>query len=138
MATRREARERALELCYELDVRERPAGEVLSDLPVPPDDYTERVVVGVDEHREELDRRIDAASEHWSIDRMAVVDRALLRIGAFELGHVPEVPTGVVISEAVELARRYSTDESGRFVNGVLSALARELRDDGDGDAAAG
>lgn len=126
--TRREARERALSLGYELDVRERSADDVLSDLPVPPDAYTTTLVRGVDEHRAHLDQLIGEAAEHWRVDRMAVVDRVLLRIGAYELVHCAEIPTAVVISEAVELAKQYSTDESGRFVNGVLARLAREQR----------
>ncbi len=147
MGTRREARERSLTLCYELDVRGRRASEMLDDLPVAPDPYTERLVRGVHERRSELDSAIAAAAEHWSLERMAVVDRVLLRIGAYELAHCPEVPRAVAISEAVELAKRYSTEESGSFVNGVLSRLATELRGpeaeavDGDrrgGDVAAG
>ncbi|HLG01550.1 MAG TPA: transcription antitermination factor NusB [Acidimicrobiia bacterium] len=128
MGTRREAREHALTLCYELDVRGRTANEMLADLPVPPDAYAASIVAGVDADREALDQRIGEAAEHWTLDRMAVIDRVLLRIGAFELAHHPEVPTAVVIDEAVELAKRYSTEESGRFVNGVLSRLAGELR----------
>lgn len=130
MGTRREAREHALTLCYELDVRNRSATELLADLPAPPDPYAEELVRGVDDQREKLDARIDAAAEHWSLARMAVVDRVLLRIGAYELAEQPGVPTAVVIDQAVELAKRYSTEESGRFVNGVLARLARDLRGD--------
>ena len=67
-------------------------------------------------------------SEHWSLDRMPVVDRALLRLGTYELGWCPGVPTAVAITEAVELAKQYSTKDSGRFVNGLLSRIAAELR----------
>ena len=136
MATRREAREHALSLCYELDVRELSAGELLDDLPVAPDEYAGILVQGVDDHRHELDTAIGKAAEHWTIERMALVDRNLLRIGAFELLHRPEVPTAVVISEAVELAKRYSTDESGRFVNGVLARLAVDSRGEAPPDEA--
>lgn len=132
MGTRREAREHALTLCYELDVRGRSAKELLADLPVPPDEYAESLVTGIDEDQEVLDARINAAAEHWSLDRMAVVDRVLLRIGAYELAEHKEIPTAVVIDEAVELAKRYSTEESGRFVNGILSRLAADLRGDPD------
>lgn len=128
MGTRREAREHALTLCYELEVRGEGAAVFLEGLPVPPDGYAVDLIRGVDGHREDLDRRIDTAAEHWSIDRMAMVDRAVLRIGAFELAHRADVPTAVVIDEAVELAKRYSTAESGRFVNGVLARLALDLR----------
>ena len=67
----------------------------------------------------------------WTIDRMAVLDRTLLRMAAYELAHEPSVPVAVVISEAVELAKQYSTEESGRFVNGVLGSVAKEVRRDG-------
>ena len=67
-------------------------------------------------------------AHNWDLDRMPALDRALLRLGAFELVHRPDVPTGAVINEAVELASQYSTDDSGRFVNGVLAAIAREVR----------
>jgi N utilization substance protein B len=128
MATRREARERALGLCYELDVRHVAAGDVLDDLPAPPDQYAELVVRGVDEHRDEIDALLTKFSERWAVDRMPAVDRALLRIGTYELGWQPDLPSGVVISEAVELAQEYSTKDSGRFVNGLLSRIAEELR----------
>ena len=130
MGTRREAREHAFTLCYELDLRDRSAEELLADLPVAPDPYAEELVRGVDTQRQELDRRIDAAAEHWSLERMAVVDRVLLRIATYELSRGAEIPTAVVIDEAVELAKRYSTEDSGRFVNGVLARLAKELRAD--------
>ena len=132
MSSRREARERALSLCYELDLSGRSAVDVLGELPVPPDELTEALVRGVDEHQGELDGLIDGAAEHWSVERMAVVDRCLLRIGCYELGYEPDVPTPVVINEAVELAKRYSTEDSGRFVNGILNAVARKVRPDAD------
>ncbi|HVM40515.1 MAG TPA: transcription antitermination factor NusB [Acidimicrobiia bacterium] len=128
MAPRREAREQALSLCYEIDLRDMDAATLLDELPVPPDEYTADILLGVSEHHGELDAMIDEAAEHWSLERMAVVDRNVLRIGAYELAHRPDVPTAVAISEAVELAQRYSTEESGRFVNGILAALARRLR----------
>ena len=128
MATRREARERALGLCYELDVRHVTAAELLDDLPAPPDEYAEVVVRGVDEHLDDIDALLAKFSERWAVERMPAVDRALLRIGTYELGWQRELPPGVVISEAVELAQEYSTKDSGRFVNGLLSRIAEELR----------
>jgi transcription antitermination protein NusB len=128
LRTRRESRERALSLCYERDIRGVSAKEVLDALPVPADPYAERLVLGVDEHREDLDALISSFAERWSIERMPFIDRNLLRIGCFELVHLPEVPTAVVISEAVELAKEYSTDDSGRFVNGMLARIAERVR----------
>ncbi|GIU87917.1 MAG: N utilization substance protein B [Acidimicrobiia bacterium] len=128
MPTRREARERALGLAYECEQRDLAPSELLADLPVPPDPYAVRLVLGVEAHREEIDALISKYSEHWAIERMPVVDRTLLRLGTFELGWVPDVPTAVVISEAVELAKQYSTKDSGRFVNGLLSRIAEAVR----------
>lgn len=128
MPTRREARERVLGLEYECEQRGLRGPEVLDELPVPPDEYVLRLVRGIDEHHDEIDALLRKYSEHWALERMPVIDRALLRMGVFELGWVPEVPTPVVISEAVELAKQYSTKDSGRFVNGLLSRIASELR----------
>ncbi|HEX2737837.1 MAG TPA: transcription antitermination factor NusB [Acidimicrobiia bacterium] len=128
MSTRREARERALSLCYELEVRDRDVDGMLADLPATPDEYTTQLARGVEEHREAIDAMLRKYSEHWALERMPVVDRAVLRMGCYELGWQPELPTGVVISEAVELAKQYSTKDSGRFVNGLLSRIAEDLR----------
>ena len=128
MATRREARERALGLCYEIEARGLSAGELLGDLVATPDAYAATLVRGVDEHRDEIDAHLRELSEHWALERMPAVDRALLRIGGYELGWQPELPVAVVIDEAVDLARQYSTKDSGRFVNAMLSRLAAELR----------
>ncbi|MGH8948728.1 MAG: transcription antitermination factor NusB [Acidimicrobiia bacterium] len=86
------------------------------------------LVRGVLEHKEELDNEIESASEHWSVARMPVIDRSILRLGLFELRHVRDTPTAVVVSEAVRLAKTYSTERSGSFVNGVLASLARSAR----------
>jgi len=126
-ATRREARERALSLCYEHDVRHGSGAEVLADLPVAPDPFVVTLVLGIDEHRDEIDALLREYSQHWSLERMPFVDRAILRVGCYELGW-GDLPTGVVINEAVELAKQYSTAESGRFVNGLLSRIAEQLR----------
>jgi N utilization substance protein B len=86
------------------------------------------LVAGVAATREEADRRIAAASVGWPLDRMAVIDRLVLRLAVAELLDPDGPPTAVVIDEAVELAKTYSTDESGRFVNGILAAITPELR----------
>jgi transcription antitermination protein NusB len=127
-ATRREARERALELCYESEARGLDVDVLLGELPAPPDAYAETLVAGVDAHRDEIDALLGKLSERWAVDRMPAVDRALLRIGGYELGWEPELPTAVIIDEAVDLAGRYSTRDSGRFVNALLSRMAAELR----------
>ena len=104
------------------------AADLIAELPVEPDEYACRIVLGADEHREEIDALIRKFSEHWSLERMPVIDRALLRLGTYELAWVPETPTGAIITEAVELAKQYSTKDSGRFVNGLLARIAEDVR----------
>jgi N utilization substance protein B len=126
--TRREARERALSLLYEADSKQVLPSRVLEELPVRPDRFVVDVVLGVEAEQARIDELISAHAIDWNLDRMPVVDRALLRMATYELLDRPDVPTGVVISEAVELATEYSTDESGRFVNGVLGTIAALIR----------
>lgn len=117
-----EPRERAVQELYEADQVERwgpPADLVGRAL---------RLTTGVMEHRDELDVSINRVADRWSVDRMPVVDRAVLRLALFELRHCPDVPTAVVLNEAVRIAKMFSTEHSGRFVNGVLAALARSER----------
>jgi N utilization substance protein B len=83
------------------------------------------LVLGTLEHAMESDERITPLLEGWTIERLPTIDRLLLRMAAFELQHRPETPRPVIINEAVELAKRFSTEDSGRFVNGVLSALSK-------------
>jgi N utilization substance protein B len=130
IGSRREARETALGLLYEADVRGEDPADTLARQVVAPVPYARDLVEGVAAHRDEIDARLRGASHGWTLERMAVVDRAVLRVATFELAHRPDVPTGVVVDEAVELAKQYSTEDSGRFVNGVLGALARALRPD--------
>ena len=125
---RREARERALSLLYEAETKGVAPAALLEELPVAPDAFAAALVAGVGERQADVDALISAHSIGWAVDRMPVVDRVLLRLGTYELLARPDVPTAVVISEAVELAGQYSTDESGRFVNGVLATIADEVR----------
>ncbi len=125
---RREARERALALLYEAETKGMPPSAVLDALPVPPDPFAAELVRGVGETSTTLDEHIGAVSRGWTVARMPALDRALLRVGCYELLYEPDTPTAVIINEAVELAGRFSTDDSGRFVNGVLSKLAADLR----------
>lgn len=128
VGTRREARERALALLYEAEQKGlRPLAVVLDDLPLAPEPYAGELVVGVSDHLAELDEVIGRYSHGWTVARMPAVDRMLLRMATFELAHT-DVPVGAAISEAVELAKRYSTDESHTFVNGLLSRVATEVR----------
>ena len=126
--TRREARERALSLLYEAESKQVQPSAVLSDLPVDPDPFVTNVVEGVGRDLRRIDALISSHAIGWEMDRMPAVDRALLRMATYELLDRPDVPIAVVISEAVDLAAQYSTDDSGRFVNGVLAAIAAEVR----------
>lgn len=95
---------------------------------IEPDELTRLIVRGVAEHQDRLDVAIEARATGWTLARMPVIDLNVLRIGAFELAERSDVPTAVVLDEAVELAKQFSTDDSGRFVNGVLAALVQDLR----------
>jgi N utilization substance protein B len=117
-----EARQLALEALYEADQRDLDVGP----LELPP--RVARLVAGVLSRQEELDREIEAVAEHWQVHRMAVVDRAILRLGLYELRYERDTPKGVVMAEAVRLAKEYGTERSGAFVNGVLAKLADQVR----------
>ncbi|MDZ7674192.1 MAG: transcription antitermination factor NusB [Acidimicrobiales bacterium] len=129
-ATRRDARERAVELLYESETRGVDVDDIVAALPLTPDAYALELAHGVTDHCIELDAVLGRHARNWPVARMAVTDRVVLRLGAFELATQPDVPTGAALSEAVELASRYgSTDETSRFVNGVLVAVGNEVRD---------
>lgn len=125
---RSDARERSLYLLYEAHSKGIAPADALALQVLEPDQLTRTLVSGVGEHREQLDRAIAHRAKGWTLARMPVLDVNVLRLGAFELAYRPDVPVAVVLDEAVELAKRFSTDDSGRFVNGVLSALVEDLR----------
>ena len=125
---RTDARERALILLYEAESKDVPPHQVLATQVLPTDELTRVLVEGVETHQQRLDRAIAAKAKGWTLSRMPSIDRNVLRIAGFELLCLPDVPVAVVLDEAVELAKRFSTDDSGRFVNGVLSSLVAELR----------
>jgi N utilization substance protein B len=153
MGDRRQARELALMILYELDVSKMTVelglsrvfgffdGEEPLDPPpsfaaqgapeAPPSEaakvYAEALVRGVKTHQDQIDAEVQRVSTHWRLDRMAKVDRNLLRLGAFEILHgVEEVPRKVVINEAVEIAKRFGTQESPAFINGILDRLEKK------------
>ncbi len=125
---RTDARERALLLLYEAESKRVAPSVVLAAQVLTPDDLTLELVNGVEANQERLDAEIAAHAKGWPLHRMPVIDRNVLRIAGFELMGRTDVPVAVVLDEAVELAKRFSTDDSGRFVNGVLSALVPVLR----------
>ncbi len=126
---RREARERAIELLYEAELRAAPSSEILENQVVELDSFVVDLVEGVTNNVEQLDAEIDSLlKQGWSLDRLGMLDLWILRLGVHELlGN--EVPVAVVINEAVELGNRFgATEESGRFINGVLGAAARRFQ----------
>lgn len=125
---RSDARERALYLLYEAHSKGIDPADTIDLQVIEPDDLTRELVLGVGEHLPVLDRHIGARSKGWTLARMPVLDLSVMRLAVFELVERPHVPTAVILNEAVELAKRFSTDDSGRFVNGVLAAIASEVR----------
>ena len=129
MTRRTRGREIALQVLYQLEQNpDMPPEEVQRfierrlrdpDLQI----YANQVISGVLEHQAQLDGMIGQVAENWSLERMATIDRNILRLGAFEMLHSHDVPIKVVINEALELAKRYSTSQSSRFVNGILDRL---------------
>jgi N utilization substance protein B len=125
---RSDARERALYLLYEAHSKGIAPADTIDLQVIEPDPLTQQLVRGVDTHRDRLDQLIADKAKGWTLTRMPVLDLSVMRMAVFELIERPEVPTAVVLNEAVELAKRFSTDDSGRFVNGVLAAIASEVR----------
>ncbi|WP_198153951.1 transcription antitermination factor NusB [Catenuloplanes japonicus] len=131
MPARRKARKRALDVLYEADLRNLPPVEVLANYlqrieqPRPEHiGYTITIVEGVAAHLDRVDELLSSYAEGWTIDRMPVVDRNLARIAVWELLYADDIDDAVAISEAVELARQMSTDDSPRFLNGILGRIA--------------
>ena len=125
---RSDSRERALYLLYEAHSKGISPSDALSMQVLEPDEMTIELVKGVEASSVQLDEAIAGKAKGWTLERMPVLDLNVLRLGAFELSERPEVPVSVVLDEAVTLAKRFSTDDSGKFVNGVLSALVTSLR----------
>lgn len=125
---RRRARRRALDILYQADVTHRQPVDVLEERRELEDlaPFTEELVRGVAQNATDLDRLIGDHAEGWTVHRMAVVDRNLLRLACYEMLWRQDVPVAVAIDEAVEAAKELSTEDSGRFVNGILGRIARE------------
>lgn len=134
MGARRKARELALQMLYENDVSGTAPQEMFlrsDDLQRASDsirDFTQRLVSGTLLHREDLDAIISRQADHWRLARMPVVDRNILRLALFELLHEPETPRPVVIDEALEIAKRFSTPKSSQFINGILDGVLKAAR----------
>jgi N utilization substance protein B len=130
---RRSGREAALQMLFQLEASGATADETIAlfwrcfEAEPEGKSYADEVVRGVAESRAEIDAALAAASEHWRLERMTRLDRNLLRLGTWELMKRRDVPSAVILDEAVELAKAFGTAESGAFVNGVLAQVARSL-----------
>lgn len=133
MSARSKARKAALDLLYEGDIRNRPSLELLNERITTLDylirDYTRELVNGVSEKKSKIDEIILMRAKGWDLDRMPVLDRNILRLAAYELLWLRDIPESVAISEAVELAKSLSTEESASYINGVLAAIL-EVKND--------
>ena len=132
---RRKARETALQLLYQLDVRgsDDPADQTVEFWTRHPVDaearaFADDLVAGTKQNQGKIDGLIAQSAEHWDLERMSAVDRNILRATVYELLWHPEVPPKVAINEAIEIAKKFGTRESSRFINGVLDRIAREFR----------
>jgi N utilization substance protein B len=138
MGARTTAREAALQLLYAIESAGEPQEVVIAEFwretPGDPEGktYANNLARQIMEKRSEIDEYITRASENWRVERMTPVDRNLLRIGTYELAYGTDVPRPVAIDEAVEIAKRFGTEESSKFVNGVLERIANDLQTDGD------
>ena len=129
MPARSKARKRALDILFECEVRGLPPGATLDERVAaaepPVNDYTLTLVRGVAEHQARIDELLTTYAQGWSLERMPAVDRNVLRLGVYEVLYVADVPDPVAVSEAMNLVRDLSTDESPSFVNGVLGSIIR-------------
>jgi len=129
---RRKAREHALQILFQLDIRkEKPSAVILKRFwtEYNPDDevrdFAEDIVKGTYKHLPKINNLIHQCAKNWSLDRMAVVDRNVLRMAIYEIIYRIDIPTSVTINEAIEIAKKFGTEESGAFVNGILDRVAR-------------
>ncbi len=119
-------------------MKNESAHDVLAALALAPEPYAAELLLGVGSQATRIDALVSAHATDWAIGRLPAVDRQLLRLATYELAYRLEVPVAVVIDEAVELAKQFSTEDSGRYVNGVLSAIAAQVRPPVDSDDGAG
>ena len=124
---RHQARERALEILYEAAIKDRPVAQIIQSLALAPDPYTVSIVFASEQNRPRAEQLIERNLQEWTLERLALIDRLILTMAIGELLLEEPPPTAVVLDEAVELAKVYSTDGSASFVNGVLSACVNDL-----------
>lgn len=136
MGQRRKAREMALQLLYQMEMQGLEPKAVIGRF-AGPEEYSEEtrkfaheLVEGTYRNRREIDELIEKHSSHWKLFRMSAVDRNILRLGVYELSYLHEVPTSVVIDEAIEVAKKFGTENSSAFINGILDNIAKDVRKD--------
>jgi N utilization substance protein B len=130
---RRKSRECALQVLFQLNITKQEAIKALSQFQEhfssdgEADEFLKRLVLGVLEHRQELDRLIEQYSENWRLDRINIIERNILRMALFELLYCEEIPPKVTINEAIDLGKRYGSGDSGGFINGILDRIQNEV-----------
>jgi len=133
LGKRRKSREFALKVLYQLEITKQGALQAMVQLrenfspEEGEDEFAKRIVLGVIEHRQEIDRLIKERSENWRLDRMTIIDRNILRIAIFELLYCGDIPPKVTLNEAIDLGKRYGSEESGSFINGILDRIQNEV-----------
>jgi N utilization substance protein B len=131
VGARRKAREIALQILYQIEVNPGDSAKALARVwdtvaaSAATKEFVTRIVTGVGEHREAIDRLLAGHSEHWRLDRMDRVDKGILRMGVFELMYCDDIPPKVAINEAVDLGKKFGAEESGAFINGILDTISR-------------
>ena len=132
MGKRRKSREFALQVLYQLDITRQDAIKTIAQFRdhfsqiEERDGFAERISLGVLEHGQEIDRLIGHYSENWRLNRMSIIDRNILRIATFELLYCEDIPPKVTLNEAIELGKRYGSEDSGSFINGILDRIQNE------------
>jgi N utilization substance protein B len=135
VGTRRKSREIAIQILYQLEINETDIDDAVStywDAYDPSPDlkeFSSHILKGVFRHRKEIDSLISKTSNHWSLRRMPPVDRSILRAAIFEILYCPDIPIKVSIDEAIELAKKYGTEKSSAFINGILDKIAHQYPD---------
>ena len=131
MGSRRTARELALKILYQLELKGSSLESVFTDFwknhvyPSAIRDFAESLIRGVVDHGGDIDKKISAYASNWEVSRMAIIDRCLLRLAAYEIQYRDDIPDVVSINEAMEISKKYSTGESSSFINGVLDSMAK-------------